>query len=130
MRQHTKLTLDALISKKMQREQDKLELKPCYVPCLDAELMLKKIPVPRITSMFDNLDGESMASGVDFNVELIYASCPLLQDHALHEEFGVVEPYDIVLAVFDDNLGAMEKVAVEILGFYGLGKELKETLKN
>lgn len=129
MDKHKKLTLEALIARKTQREADKAEYKVVYVPALEGSLTLKKIPAMRFAAMMGKYDSENFEENLTFEVELVYASCPILQDRGLQDAYGVKDPLDIVLAVLDDDLGALNTLAETITGFYGLG-ETADAVKN
>lgn len=124
-----KLTLEALIARKAQREADKLAFKEVYVDALEGSLTLKKLPAMRFAAMMGKYDSENFVENLEFEVELVYASCPMLQDKGLQEAYGVKDPLDIVLAVLDDDLGALNTLAEAITGFYGLG-ETADAVKN
>lgn len=124
-----KLTLEALIAKKEQRQQDKAAYKDVYVESLGGCLTLKKLPAMRFAAMMGKYDSSDFEQNLAFEVELIYASCPMLQDKALHEAYDVKDPMDIVLAVLDEDLGALGTLAEAITGFYGLG-EISDAAKN
>lgn len=124
-----KLTLEALIARKAQREADKLAFKEVYVDALEGSLTLKKLPAMRFAAMMGKYDSENFVENLEFEVELVYASCPMLQDKGLQEAYGVKDPLDIVLAVLDDDLGALGTLAEAITGFYGLG-ETADAVKN
>ena len=124
-----KLTLEALIARKAQREADKAEYKTVFVPSLEGCLTLKKLPAMRFAAMMGRYDSTNFEENLTFEAELVYASCPMLQDRSLQEAYGVKDPLDIVLAVLDDDLGALGTLAEAITGFYGLG-ETADAVKN
>ena len=127
-----KITLEELIARKEQGQRDKLEFKEVEVKSLGGSLMLKKIPLASVLRLIDNARGESSLSGnLDTNKELIYKCCPLLQDKKLKEIYSeqITEPYDIVTAVLNDNVGEIAKIADKIMEFYGLDNAEKE-IKN
>ena len=57
------------------------------------------------------------------NCKLIYKHCPILQKKELQEAYQVAEPYEIIIPVFDENLGEVNKLSNFILNLYGLGAE-------
>ncbi len=73
-----RLTLEALMAKAEQRKQEKYEIRQVEVPSLGGALQLEKIPLTRIASMMDDLGDTSMSANLAFNVDLIYACCPML----------------------------------------------------
>lgn len=83
---------------------------------------VKRLPVARLMAIMD-MGEETAEGGLETSKQLIYESIPALQDKELQEAYGCVEPHDIVLGVFDDNLGEVEKLVEFINGQYGLTVE-------
>lgn len=126
-----KLTLSDLIARKEQRESSKAEYRDIKVEALGGMLTLKKLPLSQVLTMLDDQDENAgMKENLDFEVELIYKSCPMLQNKELQEAYGCQEPYDIVLRVLDDNVGALAELANAVLDFYGMGDSIRDQLKN
>ena len=59
MEKGKKLTLEALLAKKEQREAAKYEIHQVNIPSLGGYLQLEKIPLTRVAAMMDQIDGES-----------------------------------------------------------------------
>ena len=112
-----KLTLSDLIARKEQRESSKADYRDIKVEALGGMLT-------------DQDENAGMKENLDFEVELIYKSCPMLQNKELQEAYGCQEPYDIVLRVLDDNVGALAELANAVLDFYGMGDSIRDQLKN
>ena len=129
MGNHKKLTLEDLIAKKEQRARDKLAYKDVYVESLGGCLTLKKIPATRFAAIMGKYDSENFEENIRFEVELVYASCPRFQEQALQEAYDVKDPMDVVMAVLDDDLGALGTLAEAVTSFYGLG-EVPDAVKN
>ena len=126
-----KLTLSDLIVRKEQRESSKADYRDIKVEALGGMLTLKKLPLSQVLTMLDDQDENAgMKENLDFEVELIYKSCPMLQNKELQEAYGCQEPYDIVLRVLDDNVGALAELASAVLDFYGMGDSIRDQLKN
>ena len=126
-----KLTLSDLIARKEQREAGRTDYRDVKVEALDGMLTLKKLPLSQVLTMLDAQDENAgMKEDLDFEVELIYKSCPVLQNKELQEAYGCQEPYDIVLRVLDDNVGALAELASAVLDFYGMGDSIRDQLKN
>lgn len=126
-----KLTLSDLIARKEQRESSKADYRDIKVEALGGMLTLKKLPLSQVLTMLDDQDENAgMKENLDFEVELIYKSCPMLQNKELQEAYGCQEPYDIVLRVLDDNVGALAELANAVLDFYGMGDSIRDQLKN
>lgn len=83
---------------------------------------VKRLPVARLMAIMD-MGEETAEGGLETSKQLIYESIPALQDKELQEAYGCIEPHDIVLGVFDDNLGEVEKLVEFINGQYGLTVE-------
>ena len=126
---HKKLALEDLMTRAEQRAGDKKSYKQVYIEPIGGELTMEKIPLPRVLSMLDGVDSDSMTENLDFQVNLIYQCCPMLRNHALQEAYNCKDPTDIVCAVFEDNMGAISKAAEAILDFYGLA-DSKDAVKN
>ena len=124
-----KLALADLLARAEQRAGDKKAYKQVYIAPLDGELTVEKIPLPRVLSMLDGVDGGSMTENLDFQADIIYHCCPVLRDPSLMEAYGVKTSTDLVCTVFEDNIGAISKTAEEILEFYGLADH-KDAVKN
>lgn len=124
-----RLTLEALIAKKEQRQAAKTAYRDVWVESLGGCLTLQKLPVSRFVALTGRYDAQDFQQAFDYQIELAYASCPMLQKKELQEAYGVAEPTEIVMAVLDDDLGALSQLTEDITGFYGLG-EADEELKN
>lgn len=129
MDKRKKLTLEELVAKKEQRNQDKLIFKDVFIPSLGGCLTLKKLPVSRFVSLTGRYDASDFEQAIDYQIALAYASCPMFQNKELQEAYEVGEPSEIVMAVLADDLGALSQLTDAITGFYGLG-EAEEEVKN
>ena len=131
MKKLTKLTLEDLIAKKEQREASKSEYREVPVPSLGGTLTLKKLPLSQMLGLMDaQSDDAGMKENLDFEVEMIYKSCPMLQDKRLLAAYDCAEPYDIVMKVLNDNVGAAAELAAAVMDFYGMGSSIRDQLKN
>ncbi len=127
-----RLTLEALIAKKEQREKEKYEVHKVELPSLGGYLQLEKIPLTRVASLMDGAGGESMEDNLAFDIDLIYACCPMMRNKELQAAYEAKEPTDIVCALLDDNMGDINRIVTAILGMYGLDDTgtLKDAIKN
>jgi len=104
-----KATLNDLLKKKIQKDEDKLKTKDIFVASMDAYLTFKtpseQLALDVIDDIQDAKDTSKMVKGFE---KLIYHCCDLLQNPDLHKELGVVDPLDTVDVLFD--LG--EKLAI------------------
>ena len=131
MGKEKKLTLEALIARHEQRDAEKMDFREIEVPALGGTLVFKKLPLSVFLGLMDQQgDNPTLRESVDFQVELIYRSCPTLQDKKLQAEYECEEPTDIVYKLLDDNLGAIGSLSADILDFYGMGESVREQLKN
>lgn len=122
-----RLTLEELVARKEQAKQDKMAIKDVYVDALGGSLGLQKLPVTRFLSIMGKYDNENFTEAVACEVELVYASCPMLQKEALVQDLA--EPTDIVLEILGDDLGALGTLAGAVTSFYGLD-EVGDAVKN
>lgn len=125
------LTLEELIAHKRQRNDGKFSVaKVIYVRNLGGNIVLHKGSVAKVIDLMDSIENaDSIKEGYEFQKQLIYMHCPIMHDKQLQDEYGCVEPYDIVDKLFGDNVGDVAKAAEEILDFYGLADEV-DAIKN
>lgn len=127
-----RLTLEDLVARAEQRKQEKYAIHQVEVPSLGGTLQLEKIPLTRIASMMDDLGDTSMEANLAFNVDLIYACCPMLRNKKILDAYEVLEPTDIVCAVLGDNMAEINRIVTAILDMYGLADAtgIKDAVKN
>ena len=127
-----KITLEQLIARKQQGERDKLKYKDMETPI--GVLTVKKLPLTSVLRMMDSMGkNPNTSESVELEKELIYKSCPIMQDKKLQEAYAdeIVEPYDIVTAAFDDNVSTLSDITDKIFEFYGLNNaEVEKEVKN
>ena len=113
-----KATIEDLIARKVQSDDDKLKVK--LVDIADGLAL-------EVLTLLDGVeDDKSLTQSVGFMQQLVYESCPMLHDKALQNAYECVEPYDIVLAVLNDNIGVLSDLTEAIMDFYGLSAEKKD----
>ena len=119
-----KLTLNDLINRKAQM---KSEIRTVDVPVLGGSIVVQKLPIARFLGILDRYTdaNPSIATRLEMCVDIIYNSVPMFQKSELQEAYDCVEPTDIVVKLFDDDIQAIGKLADEISGFYGISNELK-----
>lgn len=121
-----KATIEDLIARKLQRDDDKLKIKLVDISD-NLALEIRKQKLNKVLSLLDGVgDDKSLTQSVEFMQQLVYESCPTLHDKALLEAYNCAEPYDIVLAVLDDNVGVLGDLTEAIMQFYGLSVEKKD----
>lgn len=124
-----KLTLADLVARKQQSESDKAQFKEVYVEKLGGCLTLKKLPLGKMLEMMDAADeNASLRESLDYEVGLIYESCPMLHNKELIGDLA--EPTDVVYKLLEDDIGAIAELAAAVLDFYGMGGSVREQLKN
>ena len=109
------------------KEESKYKDYPC--DALGSTLTIKRLPLAQVCDFLDMAEGSTARENLDLYKELIYKSVPLFQDKDLLEVYDCIEPYDVVTAVFDDNIGAIGKLAEFILDLYGV-QDVVEDVKN
>lgn len=127
----TKLTLDALLARKAQREAAKPGHKDVYIEALDGCLTVRKLPLLQVIDLIDGAgDDASLRENLDLQAQLIYKCCPMMQEKRLQAEYECGEPHEIVYRLLDDDLGAVSELSAAILDFYGMGDTVRDQLKN
>lgn len=127
-----KATLEALLDRKLQREQGSYGIKVINVPSLEMSVTAVKQPLSAVSDILDDLQtGKKMkfSETLDIYKQLIYLCVPLLHDEKLQAAYDCTEPYDVVTAVLEDNLGAITNLAEAILGMYGF-QDIMDEIKN
>lgn len=122
-------TKEALLERAAKRDAAKAKYRDFYCKALGETLIIKKIGVDRICDILDMADGDTMRANMEVNKQLVYESVPLFQDKEIQEAYGCIEPYDIVLAVLDDDMNELQHLCSFILNMYGLGS-LDDDIKN
>lgn len=126
-----KATLEELIARKTQGELDKFRIKSVDVGSAGFALEVKKIKLNEMLKVIDSVqNADSMTENVEFMKELVFKSCPILHSKKLQEAYECLEPYDVVLGILNDDIGALSNIVEEIMDFYGLGDKLESTIKN
>lgn len=130
MDKKTKLTLDQLLARKAQREDEKLKVKEIYSEILGGVLVAKKLPLGKFLDLTD-LVGSTAEEGLKANCMLIYECCDIFHNAELIKTFNCAEPYDVILAILNDNVVEIARIAGKIMEFYGYGeKKIGEEIKN
>lgn len=124
-----KATKESLIARAQAKKANEIKYIEYDCKAIGETLMIKKLPVTRIADILDMSEGDSIKAGIELNADLIYASIPLFHDKELQEAYDCKAPTDIVMKVFDDDLGEMNRICSRILEMYGL-EEVVEDIKN
>ena len=97
-----KATFKDLLNKKIQKEQDTFKAKDINVTSMDRALTFIKPKDEILLDVIDEMgEGKGMGEMVQAFKTLIYHTCPMLQDPDFHKELDILDPMDIVQAVFD-----------------------------
>jgi len=126
-----KANLERLLERKLKRNNE--IYKDIEVKELDLSFTVKKLELSQYLHIMDSYKGmeDTISGNFEMYKEIIYNSVPLLHDKKLQEEYGCHEPFDIVPAVFEDNLMAISNFALSITSLYGVDSEsLTKEIKN
>lgn len=126
-----KATLDALLERKLQREQGSFGIKEIEVAAIGMTLTAVKQPLSKVSDILDELQEHDITFGktLDIYKQLIYLCVPLFHDEKLQAAYQCPEPYDVVNAVLEDNVGGIVKLAEGILDMYGF-TDIMNDVKN
>ena len=126
-----KATLESLLDRKMQKDQGNTGIKEVEIKSLGMTLTVVKQPLSSVSGILDDLQGNDIkfSAMLDIYKQLIYLCVPLFHDTKLQTAYNCVEPFDVVTAVLDENIGAITKLAEAILDMYGL-QDIVDNLKN
>lgn len=114
------ITLEMLIAKKEQSNNDKMKVVLFNSEILGGTIEVRKLKARDVIKIMDSTDSKSTEEAYNANCKLIYKHCPILQEKELQEAYEVAEPYEIVVPVFEENLGEINKLSNFILSLYGL----------
>lgn len=133
------ITLEMLIAKKQQSNDDKMRIVLFNSEVLGGTIEVRKLKARDVIRIMDSTDSKSTEEAYNANCKLIYKHCPILQEKELQEAYEVAEPYEVVVPVFEENLGEINKLSNFILSLYGLAdseqvnkaiEEEKDDIKN
>jgi len=116
-----KVSLEALIRKKLDRDEKKAAVKDIYVECLGGYLTVRNPSDAQRIELADKGKSGEYADLIEGYVKLIYDCCDILHSEELQEEIGVKYPYDTVKALFDPE--EIAEIGLEISDFFGKRKE-------
>lgn len=114
------ITLDMLIARKEQSNNDKMKVVLFNSEVLGGTIEVRKLKARDVIKIMDSTDNKSTEEAYNANCKLIYKHCPILQDKELQAVYEVAEPYEVVVPVFEENLGEINKLSNFILSLYGL----------
>lgn len=114
------ITLEMLIAKKDQSNNDKMKVVLFNSEVLGGTIEVRKLKARDVIKIMDSTDSKSTEEAYNANCKLIYKHCPILQEKELQATYEVAEPYEVVVPVFEENLGEINKLSNFILSLYGL----------
>ena len=119
-----KATLEDLLARKA---GTKLVTKEVDVPAIGMSVTVVKQPLNAVARFLDEMKpGLTISQQLDIYKGLIYTCVPLFRDEKLQQAYEAAEPYDVIPAIFDDNILAIQSLGDEILGLYGFADMIKE----
>lgn len=115
-----RITFEALIAKREQREADKLKVGMLDIPGSDMALEARMPSQKVVLEIYGELSAAADAmDALECGRHALYAVCPQLQDRKLQEELGVAEnPMSIIDALF--SLAEQDTLGGKALRFMGL----------
>lgn len=114
------ITLEMLIAKKEQSNNDKMKVVLFNSEVLGGTIEVRKLKARDVIKIMDSTEDKTTEAAYNANCKLIYKHCPILQEKELQETYEVAEPYEVVVPVFEENLGEINKLSNFILSLYGL----------
>lgn len=130
------ITLDILLARKEQSRKDKIAIKLFYSNVLNGNIEVQKQSLFKILNKLDGINEEKdITENLRNTCNLILEHVPLFKNKELQTEYDCVEPTDIVVEIFDNNIGEINKLASFILEMYGLTngesiENIKSDIKN
>ena len=115
-----RITFEALLARREQREADKLKVGMLDIPGSDAGLEARMPPQKAVLELYGELSAAGGAmEALECGRHALYAVCPQLQDRKLPAELGVAEnPMGIIDALF--SLPEQDDLGGKALRFLGL----------
>ncbi|MDY2739570.1 MAG: hypothetical protein SOU94_07050 [Acidaminococcus sp.] len=125
-----KATLDELLRRKLQSENDRNSFFPIEAPEIGMTFMVQRLSVDKVLDVVNEVSegNRELKDNYEAIVRLIYDSVPLLHDEKLRAD--VFEPYDVVALVFGDNIEAIVNFGQAILSKFYMNGTGKKKLKN
>lgn len=123
-----KATFKDLLAKKLLKEKATTEIKEVKVSSMNKVLVFTKPKDDVLLDVIDEIgEGKSTRDMIRAFKQLIYHTCPMLQDTALHEELEIHDPYDVVDAIFE--LSDIIEIGQEIMEMVNITAKVDE-IKN
>lgn len=125
-----KATLEDLIAKAVQKENDKKKVKEILTVVNGEEVSLTFVKPSQsvvLDAMEDIGEGDDIKMVVQTFTHLIYECCPMLQNADLQKGLNILDPYDTVSKLFE--LGEIMKIGNQLSDLIGLNA-ISDTVKN
>lgn len=125
-----KATLKDLLLKKKLKEENSFKTKEVYIESIDKTLVFNKINEGKLLDLLSDvkdIENINMRENYELCKQVIYFSCPMLQNTELHKELEVVDPLDTVSNLFE--MKEVFEITEEISELIGLG-DFIENVKN
>lgn len=120
------ITAKILVERLENKEEQKYTFFDEY---LNGELEIKPLPLKIILDYVSQVEKSSgnLVKQYDILTEIIFKSVPVFQNEELQETANIKQnKYAIVGKIYNNNMGAMNKVANYIFSIYGLDDEKKQ----
>lgn len=125
-----KLTVTDLIKKKEQLKQKQNSTEEVYIPSLDSYIVVQKPTRALCMEALTAAQDENTQDRADLQIIYQCVVDPNLKDPKLQEEFGCVEPIDIVEKIFEPGeIGSISGYCLQMAGYSDRVKAVKD-LKN
>ena len=125
-----KATIESLIADKEKGKYQKKKTRTVEVPSIGYSFELHQPTLSKLLDMMNEAAEQKTASdGIRFMCEIVYEACPMLHNKELIEAFDCKEPPEVVLAVLNDDIGALSVLSNEVLSFFGLA-DIEDMVKN
>lgn len=117
-----KLTIEDLVARSLQSDLDKYKAVKIVIDDDGNYIMAEKKDIKTVSRIIGD-SGKNAEENAEQTAMLIYAHCKILHNEELRENYGVIEPVEVVEKVFMSNMELMEKAAAEIMTMYGLNRK-------
>lgn len=125
-----KATLKDLLIKKKIREENKFKSKEVYIESIDKTLVFNKLSEEKtldLMSEVKDLENINLRENYELCKQMIYFSCPMLQNTELHKELEITDPLDVIPTLF--TMKEVFDITKEITDLIGIGDFISE-IKN
>lgn len=125
---HKKATSNELLRRIEENRNRRRGEHNIYSDFLKMELPVRMIPIAEFLEIISNVDPQDFSQQIEVYKHLIYNHCYMLHNKEFQSD-DYVEPYDVVLDVFGNDVQAIADFGDKISALYGLA-EIKDEIKN